>query len=149
MKNVFLVLSTAFLFTGISSCKKSGGGGSPAPVTKSVLIKITVAPGIVPNQGSFTGAVNALLPNSGFATWKVNGTVRANENTIAFTQTDLQSGVITLETTANVTSVNLDVSGVTVPQNPFNVTVLPTINGVSQTAVSIPVTSTMTRDFTY
>ena len=150
MKNFFLIVFVALLSLCTISCGKSGGGNTtpPADKSKSVLIKITVNPVIDNNHGSFGGSIFALLPNSGYATWKVNGVTRTGENTIAFTSTDLKNGVITLETTANVNSASLDVSGVTI-STPFTVLVEPTINGKADSSVSIPVTSTMQRDFTY
>jgi len=150
MKSSILVVFVALLSVCTLSCGKSGGNGNTTPVnkSKSVFIKITVNPVPGTNTGSFVGSVLALLPNSGYATWKVNGVTRTNENNIAFTTTDLQNGIITLETTANVSSANLDVSGVTATQ-PFTVVVAPTINGTADSTVSIPVTSTMQRSFTY
>ena len=152
MKSIFSVVFVAFLSVCTISCGKSGGGNgnntTPDNKTKSVLIKITVSPVPGANTGSFVGSVLALLPNSGYATWKVNGVTRTSETSIAFTTTDLQNGIITLETTANVSSASLNVSGVTATQ-PFTVLVAPTINGTADSTVSIPVTSTMQRSFTY
>ncbi|HEY4290212.1 MAG TPA: hypothetical protein VGN00_24090 [Puia sp.] len=71
----------------------------------------------------------------------MNGVTRTNETDIAFTMTDLKNGSITLETTANVSSAYLSLSGVTVSQ-PHTVLVQPTINGKADSSVSIPVTST-------
>jgi hypothetical protein len=134
------------------SCSKSGGGNSnnttPDNKTKSVLIKITVSPVLDDNHGSFTRSILGLLPNSGHATWKVNGVTRTGEDGISFATTDLKNGVITLESTANVNSAYLDASGVTIA-TPFTVVVAPTINGKTDSTVSIPVTRTMQRSFTY
>ncbi|HTI89235.1 MAG TPA: hypothetical protein VL727_01550 [Puia sp.] len=150
MKRTYLVVFAALLSVCTISCGKSGGKATTPPdnKSKSFSVKITVSPVIDSDHGSFTGSALALLPNSGYATWKVNGVTRTAENNIVFTTTDLKNGVITLETTANVNSVNLDVSGVTVSQ-PFTVLVAPTINGTADSIVSIPVTSTMQRSFTY
>ena len=150
MKRAYLVVLAALLSVCTISCGKSGGKSTTPPdnKSKSVLIKITVNPVIDSDHGSFTGSILGLLPNSGYATWKVNGVTRTSEDVIAFTTTDLKNGVITLESTANVNSVNLSVSGVTVSQA-FTVLVEPTINGKADSSVSIPVTSTMQRSFTY
>jgi len=152
MKSIYLVVFVALLSVNTISCGKSGGGSgtntTPDNKTKSVLIKITVNPVPGNNTGSFAGNVSALLPNSADATWKVNGVTRTSENVIAFTTTDLKNGIITLETTANVSSAYLSISGVTATQ-PFTVVVAPTINGTADSTVSIPVTSTMQRSFTY
>ena len=151
MKSIFPVVFVALLSVCTLSCGKSGGGNNTTPVnkSKSVLIKITVNPVPGDNQGSFAGNVSALLPNSGYATWKVNGVTRTNENNISFTTTDLKNGIITLETTASVNSAYLSISGVTVSQYPFTVLIAPTINGTADSTLSIPVTATMQRSFTY
>ena len=151
MKKIFTVLTAVLLITGAISCKKSSGGGNNnnnQPGTKSVVLKFTLSPVPGTNTGSFTGACNALLPNQNFATWKVNGVVRSNENTISFTTSDFQNGVLTLETTEAVTTGNLSITGVTTSQYPFTVVYLATINGKANDPVTIPVTSTMTRSFT-
>jgi len=148
MNRIITVITAVLLITGAFSCKKSSSGGSNnTPTTKTVVIKITLSPVPGSNQGSFTGACNALLPNQNFATWKVNGVVRSSENTIAFTASDFQNGALTLETTAAVTSANLSMSGVTTAQYPFTVVYTATVNGKANDPVTIPVTSTMTRSF--
>lgn len=141
---------SVLLMSGAISCKKSSDGGNNnnnSPAGKTVLIKITLSPVPATNQGSFTGAVNAVLPSQNLATWKVNDVLRSNESTIAFTLSDFKNGVLTLETTAAVTVANLTVSGVTTSQYPFNSTVQWTLNGKASDPVSIPVTATMTRSF--
>lgn len=140
---------SALLISGAISCKKSSDGGNNNNNSngKTVLIKITLSPVPGTNQGSFSGAVNAVMPNLNLTTWKVNDVVRPNENTIGFTATDFKNGVLTLETTAPVTTTNLSVSGVTTAQYPFNVVVQWTVGGKVNDPISIPVTSTMTRSF--
>lgn len=140
---------TALLISGAISCKKSsdGGNNNTTPDAKTVVIKITLSPAPGANQGSFTGAVNAILPNQNLATWKVNDVLRSNETTIAFTAADFKNGILTLESTAAVTVTNLTVSGITTSQYPFNAAVQWTLNGKANDPVTIPVTSTMTRSF--
>jgi len=140
---------SVLLISGAISCKKSsdGGNNNTGSDAKTVVIKITLSPVPGTNQGSFSGAVNALLPNSNFATWKVNDVLRSNETTIAFSASDFKNGILTLETTAAVTIANLSVSGVTTSQYPYNAVVQWTLNGKSNDPVNIPVTSTMTRSF--
>lgn len=150
MKKIIAVLATVLLISGAISCKKSSDGGNSNTGTKTVVITLTLSPVPGSNQGSFSGAANAVLPGSqGLATWKVNGVLRANESTISFSAADFQSGVLKLETTAAVTSANLSIGGVTTSQYPFNVIVQPTINGKASDPLTIPVTSTMQRSFTY
>ena len=150
MKRIFFLVLAAFLFSGILSCsKKSGGGSSPTAKTETVSFKITLNPVPGSNQGAFNGACDGLLANGNYAVWKVNGVTRSNEAAIAFTQTDFQNGVLTLEATTDVTTATLDVGGATVPTLPFTVTVVPTINGVVTDSTVLPVTSTMQRDWTF
>ena len=140
---------SALLISGAISCKKSsdGGNNNNNAAAKTVVIKITLSPVPVTNQGSFSGAINAILPNQNLATWKVNDVVRSNETTIGFTASDFKNGILTLEATATVTVANLSVSGVTTAQYPFNVTVQWTLNGTSGDPISLPVTTTMTRSY--
>lgn len=151
MKRSSLVVIAALLTVGSISCKKSGSKNTP-PNTKSesVLIKITLTP--VPGgavKGDFDAAVYALLPNSQYATWKVNNVTRNNETTLTFTQADFQNGVLTLETTANVTAAYLSMGGITTAPYPYTVLVEPTINGKADSTSTISVTNTFTRDLTY
>ncbi|AEW01415.1 hypothetical protein Niako_5177 [Niastella koreensis GR20-10] len=149
MKKILTVLMSAFLLTGAISCKKSsdGNNNNTNSGAKSIVIKITLSPVPGTNQGSFTGAVNAMLPGTDLATWKVNDVVRSNETTIGFTTADFKNGVLTLETTAPVTITNLSVSGVTTAQFPYTATVQWTLGGKANDPISLPVTSTMTRSY--
>lgn len=150
MKRIATVLMSVLLMAGAISCKKSSdGGNNNNSGAKTVVIKLTLSPVPGSNQGSFSGAVNAVLPSQKMATWKVNNVLRSNESTIAFTASDFQSGTLTLEATEAVTSANLSIAGVTTSQYPYNVTVLSTINGKASDPLTIPVTSTMQRSFTY
>lgn len=142
----------AFLSVFSISCSKGGGShnNNPGSKSESVSFKITLTP--TPGgglKGDFDGAFNALLPNSQYATWKINGVVRTNETTIAITQADFQNGVITLEPTANVTAANLSLGGSTTAQYPYTVLIEPTINGKADTALTIPVTNTFDRELKY
>lgn len=149
MKKIVTVLMSVFLISGAISCKKSsdGGNNNNTPEAKTVVIKITLSPVPATNQGSFSGAVNAILPTQTLATWKVNDVLRSNETTIGFTATDFKNGILTLETTAPVTITNLSVSGVTTTQYPFNVGVQWTLNGKASDPINLPVTTTMTRSY--
>jgi len=151
MKRILSLAVLATLSFGIFSCKKSDGGGSNnnTPTGKSVLIKITLSPAVLPGQDDISGAVNGVLPGSKLATWKMNGVTRTNESTIAFTQADFKSGVITLEATAGVTSANLALSGLAVSGTTYTVLVETSLDGKAQDPVSIPVTSTLQRSFSY
>ena len=151
MTRILLIAAVAVLSLGSLSCKKSGGGGpTTTPTGKSVFIKLTLSPAVLPGQDNLSGAVNAVLPGtSGLATWKVNGVTRTNESTIAFTQADFKNGVITLETTAGVTSANLALSAMAINQTSYTIVVETTLDGKAQDPVSIPVTSTLQRSFTY
>ena len=138
----------------VLSCKK-GGGDNPSPPaqkTESVFIKVYLTPSLNASQKGFiSGSILALLPNSGYTTWKVNGTVRNGENSIGFTDADFQNGVLTFESTAAVTQANFEISGINPSNNPYNIVVVPTINNTVTDSVSIPVTTngTADRDFTY
>jgi hypothetical protein len=150
MKKIITVLLSVLLISGAVSCKKNSDGGSNSNAdSKTVMIKLTLSPVPAGNQGSFSGAVNAILPSQKLATWKVNGVLRSNETTIAFSAPDFQNGVLTLETTEAVTTANLSIAGVTTSQYPYTATVQPTINGKANDPVSIAVASTMQRSFTY
>jgi hypothetical protein len=149
MKRIITVLFSVLLISGAISCKKSNDGGNNNNNTtgKTVVIKITLSPVPGTNQGSFSAAVNALQPNLELTTWKVNDVLRPNETTLGFTAADFKNGVLTLETTAAVTTTNLSVSGVTTAQYPFNVTVQWTVGGKANDPITLPVTSTMQRDY--
>jgi hypothetical protein len=149
MKKIITVLMSVLLISGAISCKKSsdGGNNNNNAAAKTVVIKITLSPVTAANQGSFTGNVNALLPDFNFATWKVNDVVRPNETGIGFNASDFKNGILTLETTAPVTTTNLSVSGVTTTQYPFNVVVQWTLNGKANDPITLPVTTTMTRSY--
>jgi|GEM_PF-2208886 hypothetical protein len=152
MKKILSIALVATLSFGSFSCsKKSDNGGSNNNTTKgkSVLIKITLSPAVLPGQDDFSGAINGVLPGSQLATWKVNGVTRTNESTIAFTQADFKSGVITIEATAGVTSANLALSGLAVSQTSYSVLVETTLDGKAQDPVTIPVTSVLQRSFSY
>src|SRR5690349_2439021 len=113
MKKILTVLSLLLVISGAISCKKSNDGGNKNSNAKTLVIKLTLSPVPASNQGSFSGAINALLPNLNMATWKVNNVVRSNESTIAFSATDFQNGVLTLETTEAVSNCSISLSGVT------------------------------------
>jgi hypothetical protein len=152
MKRILSIAVAATLSFGIFSCKKSSGGDSPGnttPAGKTVLIKITLSPAVLPQNADFSGAVNGLLPNSSIATWKVNGVTRTSETTIAFSQADFKSGVITFETTAPIRNANLAVNGLVVGQTSYTALVETTLDGKAQDPVTISVTSTMQRSFSY
>lgn len=152
MTRILLIAAVTLMTFGSFSCsKKSDGGGSnnTTPTGKTVLIKITLTPAVLPGQDNINGAVNGVLPNSKLATWIVNGVTRTGETTIAFTQADFKNGVITLESTAGVTSANLALSGLVVNQTSYTALLETTLDGKAQDPVSIPVTSTMQRSFSY
>ena len=152
MKKILSIVAIATLSFGSFSCsKKSDGGGSnnTTPTGKSILIKITLSPAVLPGQDDISGAVNGVLPGSQLATWKVNGVTRTNESTISFTQADFKSGVITLEATAGITNANLALSGLAINQTSYTVLVETTLDGKAQDPVSIPVTNILQRTFTY
>ena len=151
MKRILSIAVLATLSFGLFSCKKSSGDGpgNTTPAGKTIVIKITLSPMPLPSMADFSGAVNALLPNSSYATWKVNGVTRTSETTIAFSPTDFKSGVITLETTAPIKTANLAVSGLVVGQTSYTALVETTLDGKAQDPVTISVTSTMQRSFSY
>jgi hypothetical protein len=151
MKRILSIAVIAILSFGIFSCKKSSGDGpgNTTPAGKSVLIKITLSPAVLPQYADFSGAVNALLPNSSIATWKVNGVTRTGETSISFSPTDFKTGVLTLETTTPVKTANLSVGGLVVGQTSYTALVETTVDGKAQDPVSISVTSTMQRSFSY
>jgi len=149
MKKSAILALSAFLFSGLLSCSKKSGPSSPPAKSESVSIKITLNPVITTSQGDFIATCLALLPNGGYATWVVNGTTRSGENTISLTQTDFQNGVVTLSTTSNVASANLDISGATTAQSPYTVTVVPNINGTVTDSTFLTVTSTMQRSYSF
>ncbi len=149
MKRIYLAAFAIVSLTTVLSCKK-GGGDNPSPPaqkTKSVFIKVYLTPSLNASQkGYIAGSIFALLPNSGYATWKVNGTVRNGENTIGFTDADFQNGVITFESTAAVTQTSFDISGINPSNNPYNIVVVPTLNSTVTDSVSIPVSTNGTAD---
>ncbi|WP_143773932.1 hypothetical protein [Niastella vici] len=111
------------------------------------MYKLTLSPVPASNQGSFGGSINALLPNLKFATWKVNGVLRSGENTISFSASDFQNGVLTLEATEGISSGNLAIVGTTTSAYPYTVVVQWTVNGKANDPVTIPVTSFVQRSF--
>lgn len=135
MKRIAIVLASAWLLIGATACSKKKDDNSG----KSVLIKISLSTAAAASKGSFSCAVNALLPSMDYATWKVNGTVRANESTLGFTTADFVNDVLTLETTANVYTANLSLGGFAASQYPYNVKVETTLNGKAESPVSIDV----------
>jgi len=148
MKKIVTLLTSILLISVAISCKKSSdSGNNNNPTTKTVVYKLTLSPVPANNQGSFSGAVNALLPNLKFVTWKVNGVLRSNENTISFTASDFQNGALTLETTEGISSSNLSIAGITTSEHPFTVVVQWTVNGKANDPVTIPVTSSIQRSF--
>ena len=63
MTRILLIAAVAVLSLGSLSCKKSGGGGpTTTPTGKSVFIKLTLSPAVLPGQDNLSGAVNAVLP---------------------------------------------------------------------------------------
>lgn len=148
MKKIVTILASLLLISGAISCKKSSDStNNNNPTTKTVVYKLTLSPVPANNQGSFSGSVNALLPNLKFATWKVNGVLRSDENTISFNASDFQNGTLTLEATEGVSTANLAITGTTTSEHPFTVVVQWTINGKANDAVTIPVTSAVQRSF--
>ena len=148
MKRIITALTVVLLLSGAISCKKSSdGNNNNTPAGKTLLIKITLSPVPGINQGSFSGAVNAILPSQKLATWKVNNVLRSNETTIAFSATDFQNGVLTLETTEAVSKSSLSISGVTTASYPYNAVVQWTLGSKASDPVNIPVTSSMVRSF--
>lgn len=148
MKKIVTVLASLLLISGVFSCKKSSdGGNNNNSTTKTVVYKLTLSPVPASNQGSFSGSIYALLNNQKFVTWKVNGVIRSNENTITFNVSDFQNGALTLETTEGITSGNLAIIGSTTSAYPFTVVVQGTVNGKANDPVTIPVTSFVQRSF--
>ena len=84
MKKIVTVLMSVFLISGAISCKKSsdGGNNNNNSEAKTVVIKITLSPVPATNQGSFSAAVNAILPNQNLATWKVNDVLRDRKSVV-------------------------------------------------------------------
>ncbi|OQP47504.1 hypothetical protein A4H97_08425 [Niastella yeongjuensis] len=147
MKKILTVLALIMVISGAISCKKSSDDGNTNNNAKTLLIKLTLSPVPATNQGSFSGAINALLPNLNLATWKVNNVVRSNESTIAFSATDFQNGVLTLETTQAVSNCSITLSGVTTAQYPYTAVIQWTLNGKANDPITMPVTSTLVRTF--
>jgi hypothetical protein len=148
MKKIVTVLASLLVISGAISCKKSSdGGNNNNPTTRTVVYKLTLSPIPANNQGSLTGGISALLPNLKFVTWKVNGVLRPNENTISFTVSDFQNGALTLETTEGISSGNMSIAGSTTSAYPFTVVVQGTVNGKANDPVTIQVTSFVQRSF--
>ena len=81
MKRIAIVLLSAWLLIGAAACskKKDDNNNSNA---NTLLTTIALSPTAAATQGSFSGAVIALLPSMDYATWKVDGTVRTSETTL-------------------------------------------------------------------
>jgi hypothetical protein len=146
----------AVVFAFVLSCKKSsgggsntGGGGTKPDTSKSVLVKITLNPLPTISTGTFNGAIDGLLPNLKEPTWKVNGTVRPDEGTIAFTPDDFQGGILTLEATSNVNMAALTIGGGASSTYPYTVHIEPTINGKIKDSVTIKVTGAFSRQWSW
>ncbi|MBO9198660.1 MULTISPECIES: hypothetical protein [Niastella] len=149
MKRIITVLTLILVISGTISCKKSkdDGGNNNVPGAKTLSIKLTLSPVPTSSQGSFSGAINALLPNLNLATWKVNGVVRSNESTIAFSETDFKNGVLTLETTEAVSKCSVSLSGIATSANPYTAVIQWTLGGKANDPITMPVTSTLVRSF--
>jgi hypothetical protein len=155
-KSIFKSFVTAIIFAGLlagfSSCSKSSGDPSPS---NGRTAKFTVTVTGAPSSAYISFVMVGLTNNTSEATvWKVNGTVRNNENTVSLGKNDFSGNTKTyvIESIKPLSAISVGVQCLNVENSAYKVSYKAEINGEiknDEKDVTVTKTADFTHDYTY